>query len=76
MQPKQNLLCASCRTLIGNITNGIMIFNNMPVLSTVEINRTNATTDVKCHTCHNWTNIDALNATVVNYKRKAQDHLK
>lgn len=71
----KKVTCVCCGSHIANITGGIMVFNNMRAVSSIEINLIDNSKDIKCHTCHNWNNIDGNNMACINYKRKAQEHL-
>lgn len=47
----------------------------MKALSVLEVSLTDNSRDAKCHRCHNWNSFDADNNQILDYKRKAKDHL-
>jgi hypothetical protein len=71
----KNLQCPSCKSVLGIIQDGKPMLQDMKAISKIAINMDDLTTDVKCHSCHNWSSIDASNKITSNYKMKAQEAL-
>ncbi len=69
----KNLQCTSCTSILALIKDDKLIFSEMKAISKVEVNMDDLAIDVKCHSCHNWSSIDANNTITSNYKRKAQE---
>jgi len=69
----KNIQCPSCSSVLALIKDGKTVFSEMKAISRIELNMDNLTTDVKCHTCHNWSSIDHESKITQNYKRKSQD---
>lgn len=71
----KNIQCPSCNSVLAILKDGKIIFSEMKSVSKIELNMDLLTTDVKCHTCHNWSSINHEHKIELNYKRKSQDIL-
>ena len=69
----KNISCPSCSTTLASVKDNKLVISYVKAISSVEIDFNRLTSDVKCHTCHNWSSIDKENNIVINYKRKGQD---
>lgn len=69
----KNIQCPSCSSVIAKVNNGKIVFDNMKAVSIIEFPLGNDPLVVKCHSCHNWSEIDNEYKIKINYKRKGQD---
>ncbi len=73
---EKKIFCKTCDSEIGKISDGKILFESMRLLSKVEIDLNAKTSNIKCHSCHNWNEITESLEIKQNHKRKAQEHLK
>lgn len=71
----KKILCKCCSSEICQIDNGKVVFRSIKSISQIEIDYKEKTTDIKCHSCHNWNTLDSDNNIDRNHKKKAQEHL-
>lgn len=71
----KNLQCPSCSSVIAKLKDDKVVFDSMKVVSVIEFSLNGGAHQIKCHSCHNWLNVDNNGKIEINYKRKSQDIL-